>query len=59
MDVSFLEKAIEIVKRATEEDSKQNYEEAFKQYQNALDYFMAAIKCKEEDLPSVFHGHFI
>lgn len=43
---NFLEKAIEIVRKATEEDGKQNFEEAYKLYQNALEYFMAAMKCK-------------
>jgi len=40
-----LDRAIEIVQRAIEEDTKQNYPEAYKQYQNALDYFMLALKC--------------
>lgn len=30
---------------AIDEDKKQNYPEAYKQYQNALDYFMLALKC--------------
>ncbi len=29
---------------AIDEDKKQNYTEAYKQYQNALDYFMLALK---------------
>jgi len=33
-----LDRAIEIVQRAIDEDIKQNYPEAYKQYQNALDY---------------------
>jgi hypothetical protein len=33
------------VQVAIEEDKKQNYPEAYKQYQNALDYFMLALKC--------------
>jgi hypothetical protein len=33
------------VQRAIDEDTKQNYAEAYKQYQNALDYFMLAMKC--------------
>ncbi|CAG8463297.1 20651_t:CDS:2 [Dentiscutata erythropus] len=41
----FRGKAIEISKKATEEDAKENYEQAYKLYQNALEYFMAAIKC--------------
>ena len=38
-------RAIEIVQRAIDEDTKQNYAEAYKQYQNALDFFMLALKC--------------
>jgi vacuolar protein-sorting-associated protein 4 len=41
-----LQKAIDIVQRAIDEDSKENWPEAYKQYNNALDYFMLAIKCK-------------
>lgn len=39
------QRAIEIVQRAIEEDTKQNYAEAYKQYSNSLDYFMLALKC--------------
>ncbi|ORX64510.1 AAA-domain-containing protein [Basidiobolus meristosporus CBS 931.73] len=45
----FLGKAIDIVKRATEEDAKGNYEEAYKLYQNSLDYFMTAMKYEKND----------
>ncbi|KAL1931069.1 hypothetical protein VTP01DRAFT_10206 [Rhizomucor pusillus] len=45
----FLAKAIEIVKKATEEDHKGNYKEAYAYYQNALDYFMTAIKYERND----------
>lgn len=41
----FLKKAIEIVTKATEEDRKENYEEAYRLYQSALEYFMTALKC--------------
>lgn len=41
----FHQRAIEIVQRAVDEDTKQNYAEAYRQYQNALDYFMLALKC--------------
>ncbi|EIW70569.1 hypothetical protein TREMEDRAFT_68115 [Tremella mesenterica DSM 1558] len=37
---NFLDKAIAIVQKAIDEDVKQNYAEAYKQYQDALDYFM-------------------
>lgn len=40
------QRAIEIVQRAIDEDTKQNYGEACRQYQNALDYFMLALKCE-------------
>jgi vacuolar protein-sorting-associated protein 4 len=40
------QRAIDIVQRAIDEDQKGNYAEAYKQYNNALDYFMLAIKCK-------------
>ncbi len=39
------QRAIEIVQKAIDEDVNQNYAEAYKQYQNALDYFMMALKC--------------
>ncbi|KXN71728.1 katanin p60 ATPase domain-containing protein [Conidiobolus coronatus NRRL 28638] len=48
-NIDFLGKAIEIVKRATEEDTKGNYEEAYRVYQQALDYFMTAIKYEKNE----------
>jgi len=39
-----LQKAIEIVTRATEEDKAKNYEEALKLYQNGVEHFLHAIK---------------
>ncbi|KAI9164243.1 Vacuolar protein sorting-associated protein 4 [Blastocladiella emersonii ATCC 22665] len=47
--VDFLGKAIEIVKRATELDAEGNYDEAYKAYQNALDYFMTALKYEKNE----------
>merc|ERR1711936_384194 len=38
------EKAIDLAKRATEEDNKKNYEEACKLYENAVQYFLHALK---------------
>lgn len=35
-----------MVQKAIDEDVNQNYAEAYKQYQNSLDYFMLALKCK-------------
>ncbi|EMD41401.1 hypothetical protein CERSUDRAFT_109990 [Gelatoporia subvermispora B] len=39
-----LDRAIAIVQRAIEEDQKQNWDEALRQYTNAIDYFMLALK---------------
>ncbi|KAJ7075012.1 AAA-domain-containing protein [Mycena belliarum] len=47
--MSNLDRAIEIVQKAIEEDVKQNYAEAYKQYQNSLDYFMLAMKYEKND----------
>ena len=33
------------MKRAIDEDHKQNYREAYRQYQSALGYLMLALKC--------------
>jgi MIT (microtubule interacting and transport) domain len=41
-----VQRAIELVKLAIIEDEKHNYADAYKVYQNALDYFMLAFKCK-------------
>ena len=41
-----LQRAIELAQKAIDEDVKQNYPEAYKCYQNALDYFMLALKCE-------------
>lgn len=37
------------MQKAIDEDTKHNYAEAYKYYQNSLDYFMLALKC---DYPS-------
>jgi vacuolar protein-sorting-associated protein 4 len=41
---SNLAKAIDIIKRATEEDTNKNYREALKLYDHGIDYFLHAIK---------------
>ena len=41
-----IQKAIELVTKATEEDKKKNYEEALKLYEHSVEYFLHAIKCK-------------
>lgn len=46
---NFLDKAVGIVKDAVEQDTKQNYQEAYKLYQNSLDFFMLAIKYEKND----------
>ncbi|CAO3619671.1 unnamed protein product [Cunninghamella echinulata] len=45
-----LTNAIEIVRKATEEDHKGNYREAYTLYRNALEYFMIFLKF-EKDSP--------
>ncbi|KAF8736095.1 hypothetical protein AX14_000891 [Amanita brunnescens Koide BX004] len=47
--MSTLDKAIEIVQRAIEEDTNHNYAEAYKLYRNSLDYFMLAMKYEKND----------
>ncbi|XP_074644228.1 vacuolar protein sorting-associated protein 4B-like [Tubulanus polymorphus] len=39
-----IQKAIEIVTKATEEDKNKNYEEAFRLYQHGVQYFLHALK---------------
>ena len=41
-----LQKAIEIVTKATEEDKGENYEEALRLYEHGVEYFLHAIKCE-------------
>ena len=41
-----LQKAIDIVTKATEEDKAGNYEEALRLYEHGVEYFLHAIKCK-------------
>nr|XP_049578989.1 vacuolar protein sorting-associated protein 4A isoform X3 [Syngnathus scovelli] len=44
MTTSTLQKAIDLVTKATEEDKSKNYEEALRLYQHAVEYFLHAIK---------------
>ncbi|KIM39058.1 hypothetical protein M413DRAFT_447414 [Hebeloma cylindrosporum] len=44
-----LDRAIELVQKAIDEDVKHNYAEAYKHYQNALDYFMLALKYEKNE----------
>lgn len=39
------QRAIDIAKKATEEDRNENYKDAYNLYQNCLEYFMTAIRC--------------
>jgi hypothetical protein len=41
----FLQKAIDLVTRATEEDKNKNYKEALRLYENGVEYFLYAVKC--------------
>lgn len=43
-----LQKAIELVTKATEEDRNKNYEEALRLYEHAVEYFLHSIKCMSE-----------
>lgn len=48
-DCNFLQKAIQIVTQATEEDGKKNFEEAFRLYSLSLEYFMTAVKYEKNE----------
>lgn len=49
---STLQKAIELVTKATEEDKNKNYAEALRLYEHGVEYFLHAIKCKYQ-LPCI------
>lgn len=42
---STLQKAIDLVTKATEEDRAKNYAEALRLYEHGVEYFLHAIKC--------------
>ena len=44
MSGNTLQKAIDLVTKATEEDKNKNYEEALRLYEHAVEYFLHAIK---------------
>ena len=44
--ILYLQKAIDLVTKATEEDKNKNYEEALRLYEHGVEYFLHAIKCK-------------
>lgn len=43
---STLQKAIDLVTKATEEDKAKNYAEALRLYEHGVEYFLHAIKCE-------------
>lgn len=45
-NTSTLQKAIDLVTKATEEDKNKNYSEALRLYEHGVEYFLHAIKCK-------------
>lgn len=49
-----LQKAIDLVTKATEEDRNKNYEEALRLYEHGVEYFLHAIKCKSSNKHLVF-----
>ncbi|KAF5356273.1 hypothetical protein D9756_004362 [Leucocoprinus leucothites] len=46
---NYLDRAVDIVQKAIDEDLKHNYQDAYKFYQNSLDYFMLALKYEKND----------
>lgn len=41
------QKAIDLASKAAQEDKAQNYAEAFKLYESAVQYFLHVMRCKE------------
>jgi vacuolar protein-sorting-associated protein 4 len=48
-DTGFLQKAITFVQQATEKDAQKDYAEAFRLYNVALEYFVAALKYEKNE----------
>ena len=46
LGLCLFQKAIELVKKATDADNAENYEEALHLYEHAIDYFLHALKCR-------------
>lgn len=44
------QKAIDLASKAAQEDKAQNYEEALRLYQAAVQYFLHVVKCKASDI---------
>lgn len=49
-----LQKAIDLVTKATEEDRNKNYEEALRLYEHGVEYFLHSIKCTFSNKRSIF-----
>ncbi|KAI0982259.1 hypothetical protein GJ496_000691 [Pomphorhynchus laevis] len=47
--LSILQKGIDIIKRATEEDKQQNYDEALRLYENGVEHLLHAIKYEAQN----------
>ena len=47
MSGNVLDKAIELVKQATEADNTGDYETALKYYESGVEHFLHALKCKD------------
>lgn len=46
-----VQKAIELVKQATEADNAGDYETALKYYESGVEHFLHALKCKAVSVP--------
>ncbi len=44
------QKAIDLASKAAQEDKAENYEEALRLYQHAVQYFLHVVKCKYAEL---------
>ena len=53
-----LQKAIDLVTKATEEDKNKNYAEALRLYEHGVEYFLHAIKCKYIDMANLLYLKF-
>lgn len=50
------QKAIDLASKASQEDKAKNYEEALRCYEQAVQYFLHVVKCKDVDLTCAFHN---
>ncbi|CAI2170179.1 12479_t:CDS:2 [Funneliformis geosporum] len=46
---NFIDEAVKIIKKAIDEDGRGEYEQAYKHYNNALDYFFKALKYEKNE----------